>query len=259
MSIKSLTGFDANNNRITSVADATSNTDAVTKQQLDAAVRGMSWKQAVRVATTTNGTLASAYENGDSIDGVTLATNDRILIKNQTTQTENGIYTVNATGAPTRALDADASAELDSATVTVQQGTVGADTVWTQTTNTPAIGSANIVWAQVGSGSGVGVAGNGLTLTSTTFDVGAGSGIAVAADSVAVDSTVTRNYAANCVVTTNPQTFTHGLGTDDVETVVKEVSSGIVVLADVVIGSGTVQVNFGAAPTAAQYRVIVKG
>lgn len=260
MAKKSLTGFDANNNRIINVADATAATDAVTKQQMDASIRGLSWKTAVRVATVTNGALATAYANGQTINGVALATGDRILLKNQTTQTENGIYTVNASGAPTRALDADSPAELDSATVSVQIGTVDPDTVWTQTTTAPVIGTNNIVWAQVGSGAGVGVAGNGLTLTSTTFDVVAGNGIAVAADSVSVDATVVvRKYAANCVVTTNPQVFTHGLGTDDVQVAVQEVSTGVYVDCDVIKASGTVSVNFGGAPTAAQYRVIVQG
>jgi hypothetical protein len=253
-------GIDLNNQRAVNVADASSATDAVTKQQLDAAVRGMSWKQAVRVATTANGALATAYANAQTVDGVALVTGDRILIKNQTTQTENGIYTVNAAGAPTRALDADSTAELDSATVTVQAGTVGADTVWTQTTNTPVVGTNNLVWAQVGSGSGVGVAGNGLTLTSTTFDVGAGAGIAVAADSVAIDTAVVvKKFAADCVVTTNPQTFTHGLGTNDITVAVWEVATSSLVYPDVTKGAGTIIVDWGAAPTAAQYRVVAHG
>lgn len=257
---KFMKGIDLNAQRAVNAADASAATDLVTKQQMDAAVRGLSWKQAVRVATTANGALATAYENGDSIDGVVLATGDRILIKNQTTQTENGIYTVNASGAPTRALDADSSAELDSATVTVQAGTAGADTVWTQTTNAPVIGTNNIVWAQVGGGSGVGVAGNGLTLTGSTFDVGAGNGISVTADAVAVDAAVVvRKFAADCVVTTNPQTFTHGLGTNDVTVAVWQASNNSLVYPDVTKGSGTVIVDWGSAPAAGDYRVVVHG
>lgn len=107
------------------------------------------WKAPVKAATTTNGTLASAYENGDTIDGITLSTGDRILLKNQTTQTENGIYTVNASGAPTRATDADTAAELEGATVVVQRGTANADTVWLQTTDGITLGSSNIVWSRM--------------------------------------------------------------------------------------------------------------
>ena len=69
-------------------------------------------EETVRVATTAAGTLVSSFENGDDVDGVTLATGDRILIKDQSTASENGIYTVNASGAPTRATDADTTNEM---------------------------------------------------------------------------------------------------------------------------------------------------
>jgi hypothetical protein len=118
-----------------------------------AALAGLQWKNSVRVATTTAGTLATSFENGDTVDGVVLATGNRILIKDQVTQTENGIYVVVASGAPTRATDADSGAELESATVTVQEGTSNANTSWTQTTDSVTVGSSNIIWAQVGSSS----------------------------------------------------------------------------------------------------------
>lgn len=127
---------------------------------VDGLVQGLSWKKAVRAATTANGTLATAYENGDAIDGVTLATGDRILIKDQTTGGENGIYTVNASGAPTRATDADTGAELVNATVYVSDGTTLADTQWTQTANAPiTIGSTSLAFAQLSAGGGGGLTG----------------------------------------------------------------------------------------------------
>jgi hypothetical protein len=107
------------------------------KTYVDNSVQALSWKQAVRVATTAAGTLASSFENSDTVDGVTLATGDRILIKDQSTASENGIYTVNASGAPTRANDANSAAEMLQATVTVQEGTTNADTTWTCSTNAP--------------------------------------------------------------------------------------------------------------------------
>ena len=112
------------------------------------------WKNSVRAATTTNGALATAYENGDTIDGVVLATGNRILIKNQSTATENGIYTVNSSGAPTRATDFDAGADLiANSVVMVQEGTVNADTAWQCTTNeTITIGSTSLTFAQFGAG-----------------------------------------------------------------------------------------------------------
>ncbi len=126
-----------------------------TKTYVDAKVAGLSWKQAVRSATTAPGTLSSSFENGDTIDGVTLATGNRILIKNQSSGAENGIYTVNASGAPTRTTDADSGAELVNATVYVSEGTANADTQWTCTTNaTISLGSTSLAFAQLTSGTG---------------------------------------------------------------------------------------------------------
>lgn len=177
--------------KITNVGTPTVGTDAVTKTYADALVAGISsWKSAVRAATTANGTLATAYENGDVIDGVTLATGDRILLKNQTTGGENGIYTVNASGAPTRTTDADAGTELIGAGVFVDEGTTNADSSWVNTTNGPiTLGTTATVWVQF-SGAGQITSGAGLTKTGNTLDVGAGNGISVAADSIAVDLSV---------------------------------------------------------------------
>jgi hypothetical protein len=130
-------------------------TDAANKAYVDSSVAGLSWKQAVRVATTADGTFASAYDNGSTVDGVTLATGDRILIKNQSDQTTNGIYIVAASGAPTRATDADSAAEILQASVYVQEGSTLADTQWVNTTNAPiTLGATNIVFAQLSSGGG---------------------------------------------------------------------------------------------------------
>jgi len=123
---------------------------------VEARVTGLSWKQAVRAATTAAGTLASDFENGDTVDGVTLATGDRILVKDQAALTENGIYTVNASGAPTRATDADDASELVNASCYVSEGTTNADTQWVCTTNAPiTLGVTNLAFTQLTSGGGV--------------------------------------------------------------------------------------------------------
>jgi hypothetical protein len=141
------------------------------KSYVDNLITGLYWKSAVRVATTTNGTLATAFANGQTVDGVVLATGNRILLKNQTTATENGIYTVNASGAPTRATDSDTGAELVNATVLVSEGTVNADTQWTCTNNsTITIGSTNITFAQI-AGAGTYTNGTGITLTGNVFAI----------------------------------------------------------------------------------------
>lgn len=84
----------------------------------------------VRVATTGNGTLATAYANGQTVDGVTLATGDRILLKDQTTAVDNGVYTVNASGAPTRATEWAAGTDVVGYGVRVTAGTANINTVW---------------------------------------------------------------------------------------------------------------------------------
>jgi hypothetical protein len=156
---------------VTGLPTPTNGTDATNKNYVDSVVAGLSWKQAVRVATTANGTIATAFAAGQTIDGVTLVTGDRILIKNQATQTENGIYIVASSGAPTRSSDADTGTELLGATVFVDQGTVNATTGWTQTTDAPiTIGSSNIVFVQF-SGSGSYTAGTGLTLSGNQFSL----------------------------------------------------------------------------------------
>lgn len=118
-----------------------------------AAVSIISWKQAVRVATTASGTLATSFENGDTIDGVVLATGDRILIKDQGSA-ENGIYVVNASGAPTRATDADVGAELVGAAVIATEGTANADKIFICTTNAPiTIGVTTTTWTALSAAS----------------------------------------------------------------------------------------------------------
>jgi hypothetical protein len=256
-------GIDLQANRATNAADGSAATDLVTLQQLQAMVRGLSWKDEVRVATTTNGTLATAYANGQTIDGVTLVTGDRILLKDQSTAAENGIYTVNASGAPTRAVDADATTELENATVFVSNGTANADKAYTQTATVTTVGTTGQTWVQFGGGTSV-TAGNGLTGT-TTFSIlldtsGTGSGLTVSGSGLKVDrSVIPGKYAADCVVTTNPQTFTHGLGTNDVSVTVWAASGSEQVYPDITKGSGTVIIDWGSAPAAGDYRVVIIG
>lgn len=145
--------------------------DAASKAYVDSLAQGLDPKGSVRAATTAAGTLASSFANGSVIDGVTLATNDRILIKNQAAQAENGIYTVNASGAPTRAVDADAWTEIPGAFVFVEEGTALADTGWVCTSNSGGtLNTTAVTFAQF-SGAGTYTAGTGLTLTGTQFSI----------------------------------------------------------------------------------------
>jgi hypothetical protein len=160
-----------NSNKITNLATPTADTDAANKGYVDGVAQGLDVKDSVRAATTTAGTLASSFANGSVIDGVTLATGNRILIKNQATASENGIYTVNATGAPTRAVDMSTSAEFPGAFTFVEEGTTLADTGWVCTTNAPVtVGSTAINFAQF-SGAGTYTASGGITLTGSNFAI----------------------------------------------------------------------------------------
>lgn len=116
------------------------------KSYVDNLIAGLKWKATVKAATTAAGTLATDFENGDTLDGVALTTGDRILIKDQAAGAENGIYIVAASGAPTRAPDADAGAELVNATVIVEQGTANADKAFVCTNDSITLGSTAIVF-----------------------------------------------------------------------------------------------------------------
>ena len=267
MARKFLNGVDLNNQRGQNFADPVNPTDAGTKQYIDAKINGLVWKQAVRAATTTNGALATAYANGQVIDGVTLATGDRILLKDQTTGSENGIFVVAASGAPTRASDANSSATFSaSTTVYVSEGTTNADKAFTCTTNgaiTP--GTTSTAWAQTGGGGGTTYSnGNGLGLAGNVFSVTpkASGGISVDGTGVFLDTAIAARRYATAIGdgTSTTITVTHNLGTRDVATTIYNATSYEVVEADVINATTTtVTITFATAPTSAQYRAVVVG
>ena len=92
--------------------------------------RGLSSRKSARVATTANGVLSSAFADGQTIDGVVLATGNRILIKNQTNQVDNGVYVVQASGAPVRDVDFDEGDDVLQAFVLIEEGSKNQDTGW---------------------------------------------------------------------------------------------------------------------------------
>lgn len=169
-----------NSQRITNLATPTADTDAANKAYVDAARQGLDVKDSVRVATTANITLSGTQ----TIDGIAVVAGDRVLVKNQTTGSANGIYVV-ATGAWTRSTDANTNAKVTAGMFTfVEQGTTNADSGWVLSTPNPiTLGTTALTFTQF-SGAGQITAGAGLTKTGNTLDVGAGTGIAVAADSV---------------------------------------------------------------------------
>lgn len=118
----------------------------VRKSYVDALQNGLSWKNPVLVSTTANITLSGEQ----TIDGV-LTSASRVLVKNQSAATENGLY-ISAAGAWARSADANTGVELEMAAVFVSQGTVGKDKAYTQTTDNVTIGVSNIVWVQFAGG-----------------------------------------------------------------------------------------------------------
>ena len=253
---------NANNQKITGLAAPTAGTDAANKQYVDDVVASISWKNEVRVATTAAGTLASSFANGQTIDGTALVTGDRILLKDQAAGAENGIYTVNVSGAPTRASDADSAAEINGAAVFVTNGTANSGKRFVcNTSGTITLGSTAITFVQFDGGSAY-TAGNGLTLSGSDFNVGAGTGITVAADSVAIDpAVVVRKYAANIGDgSATAIAVTHSLNTLDTSAEVFTVSDGTRVFCDVTHTSVNVTTfTFAVAPTSNQYRVVIHG
>jgi hypothetical protein len=157
--------------KITGLGTPTDAADAATKAYVDALGEGLHIHASVIAATTANITLATDVENGDVLDGVTLATGNRILVKNQSTASQNGIYVVAASGAPSRAADFDSPAEIDGGDfVFVTGGTVNDNRGFVQTNIVGTIGTDAIEFTQF-SGAGTFVAGNGLTLTDNSFSI----------------------------------------------------------------------------------------
>jgi hypothetical protein len=164
--------------KITGLLDPTAAQDGATKAYVDALAQGVSWKDSVVAATTANITLSGTQ----TIDTVSVIAGDRVLVKDQTTTQDNGIYIV-AAGAWTRAPDADTNADLQGATVSVDGGSQSG-TLWNQVID--AIPLTIQLWVKIGTLADL-VAGAGLTKTGNTVDVVALDGsITVAADTITV-------------------------------------------------------------------------
>jgi hypothetical protein len=234
--------------RIESVGTPTASTDAATKQYVDDVAQGLAVHAPCVVASTdTLATMSGGtvtYDNGTSgvgatltisgstltaIDGITLSTDDRILIKDESTSAHNGIYVYTSSTVLTRASDFDTPTEMAGGDFTfVSQGTVYNDTGWVMTDPVTTVGTSDVNFVQF-SGAGSFTAGAGLTLTGTEF-------------SVNVDGLTTDIQGGNVVVKTSAQLTTPNIGaaTGTSLTATGNVSGGNLTTAGVVSATGNV-------------------
>lgn len=289
--------IDLGGTRVQNAATPTAANDLVTKEYADSLRAGISIKDPVRVATTQN--LAATYNanvltasaNGVlSIDGIALAANDRVLVKNQTTKSQNGIYYVSNAGSTTtpwtltRSNDA-VQGKLISGTATwVNQGTVNGDTRWVLGTDgTITVGTTAIEFVKdfqmqditvangelTKSGNTLGLAASGVragTYTSVQVDskgrVIAGGNLSAGGVEGALGYTPTQKKVTAIGDGTKTEfSITHNLSSYDLAITVRETSgTRQVVYADVEMTTeNTIKVSFSKAPTANQYTVTIVG
>jgi hypothetical protein len=210
-------------NKITGLGTPTADADAVTKSYVDAIAQGIDAKASVVAASTANLTLSGAQ----TIDGVSVIAGDRVLVKDQTTASANGIYLC-ASGSWTRTTDTDTYAELVAAYTFVEGGTVNANNGFICTIPTSGtLGSTSITFAQF-SGAGQVIAGAGLTKTGNTLDVGTASSSRIVVNSDNIDlattavtagtyKSVTADAYGRITAGTNPTTIS-GFGITDAYT-----------------------------------------
>lgn len=181
--------------KLTNLADPVNAQDAATKNYVDSTAQGLDVKASVRCATTANIASLSGLL---TVDGITVVAGDRVLVKNQSTQSQNGIYVASAS-AWARSSDMDVWGEFPGAFTFVEEGTTNADTGWVCTVNQGGtLGTTAVTWAQF-SGAGTYTAGNGLTLVGSQFSaVGTTNRITVGAGGIDIAST----YVGQTSITT---------------------------------------------------------
>ena len=140
---------------ITGLGDPSSTSDAATKNYVDTLVAGLRTRVIARVASTANVNISTGLENGDTLDGVTLVTGNRVLLKDQSTASQNGLYIVVASGAASRDPEFDIISEIAGQLILVSEGSTHADDLFLCTTDTSAtLGSSSISYTQVFPSSG---------------------------------------------------------------------------------------------------------
>lgn len=250
--------------RATNAAPATASTDLATWGQIQSLVSDQGFKL-VRAASTGANVPVASTGNGATLDGITLATGDLILLKDQTTASENGIYQVQASSL-IRDPQSNTNLLLPSGTVVVvQQGTSNADKMWMLTTAPGyTMGTTALTFSPYGQAPNPYTAGNGISVISNVISavVQAAGGLLVGGSGLYLDGTIVRKswWEGNVPVpgSGTASTITHSLGRRWIHAQVYEVSSGDQVQCAVnCVDANNTRFDFAVAPTSAQYYAVI--
>lgn len=249
-----------NARRITNLAPATATGEAVVFEQLNAAVEGLAWKDDVRVSAQVNTTVASP---GATIDGISMVAGDRVLLPNQTTASQNGIYIWNGAAVPmTRASDASTFDELEGAVTSVTEGT-DAGVSFRQTQVNGTIGTDPVLWVNFGTAAPAAsetTAGIAEIATQAETDTGTDDLRFVTPLKLATYAGGAKRYITSIGDgSATSYAVVHNLGTLDVQVYVYENggSKREVIVEKQHTSTTTVTIIFGTAPASNAYRVVV--
>lgn len=256
---------DFNSQKAINQADPTNPQDSATKNYVDvtiaSATAGITYKAPVRVATTANITLSGTQ----TIDSVSVTAGQRVLVKNQSTAANNGIYLC-AAGAWTRTTDADSAAELEGGVIVpVDEGTANANTMWMLASDITTLGTDAMSWVQFGTGT-VYTASLGVQLVGSDIRANLGAGLTLSGNTIVPDYTgsnvLKRKIATGVVGTSGADiTITHSFALANKEDVIVQVwESGVLTQVGVTaVDVNSLTLSFAVTPTSNQYRYSMIG